>query len=130
MCKNGFSDCIGIDSELKDDDFRCNFCFKEIRNKYVKAGICPAFYVVAYEIARLYGGPEEGGWYYDWVNVLESYQVHDFKAGLKIARELKNKYPKPKYNRFSVLGDADVFIETFYHPTKFPKETLCKPIYE
>lgn len=46
---------------IPDDDGECN-CPPE---GYVKPGRESLLYVNAYEVTRHYGGPEEGGWYYN-----------------------------------------------------------------
>ena len=70
------------------------------------------FYVVAYGISRHYGGPEEGGWWYDWHEVLEVHRVFDFQQGIRAAHKLKENHGAPKYNRFSAAnrGEQDVVI--------------------
>lgn len=84
------------------------------------AGIEPEYtgpyHVVAYEVTREYGGPEEGGWYYDWYTsprlVAKFPTEHDFALDLarKLnadAKEERRQGGQPQ-GRFSVLGGADV----------------------
>lgn len=42
---------------------------------YIKPGQDTLMYVNAYEVSRHYGGPEEGGWYYNAGNLLASIPV-------------------------------------------------------
>ena len=68
---------------------------------------CTECYVSLYRITRHYGGPEEGGWWYDvkrymgktmLVDVMEARSFRD-------SMEYSIKGDQPKHNRFSVLGD-------------------------
>lgn len=68
-------------------------------------------FVTLYSVTRHYGGPEEGGWYYDWSTVG---QVIAIPAGDPegVAAALREQYPNE--NRFSVRAgtDYEVVIET------------------
>lgn len=131
-CPNGQSNCAGkdaIDDEYKF--FRCRDCFKDIRSIATKNGVVNPFYVVVYNVGRHYGGPEEGGWWYDSTSILEVRKVWNWKSALKAMRELKEDYPQPRYNRFSVLGNqGDYFIGMYYDVEQFPKESTGRPRYE
>lgn len=90
-------------------------------------------WVTAYEVDRCYGGPEEGGWWYDTGRVLESVPVdlNDDAAvdGAKVA--LREKFG-PQYqgarHRSSVIGEPNLEIYVEEHaPRDFPQET---PHYE
>ena len=50
-------------------------------------------YVNVYEIDREYGGPEEGGWWYDSGRVIESHPVHSKIAEEQLTEALANRYP-------------------------------------
>lgn len=133
-CPNGHLGCAGkgaIDSESGDKYFRCFECHKDIRQEAMRNGIVNPFYVVASNVSRCYGGPEEGGWYYDWTSILEVRKVWDWKGALKAMRELRDKYPQPRYNRHSVLGhEGDYFINMCYDVDQFPRESTERPRYE
>src|SRR5690606_24555927 len=47
------------------------------------------FYIVLVRITRHFGGPEEGGWWYDWYNVEEVYRAWFWREGLAVARKLR-----------------------------------------
>ena len=124
-------DCLGVeDVSMGADDFRCNKCWKDLRNAKLKIGKSVPFYVVVTEISRHFGGREEGDWYYDWTSFKEKIKVSSFKEALNTMKEMKNQYPAPRYNRFSVLGDADIFVNMYYDLSQLPEETKCKPRYE
>lgn len=67
-------------------------------------------YVAVVETTRHCGGPEEGGWYYDWDQVVETRECHSFKHLLQTVRELRWKHPTCRRGRHSVVGGADVTI--------------------
>ncbi|MFZ9889735.1 MAG: hypothetical protein ACO3JL_19745 [Myxococcota bacterium] len=67
-------------------------------------------YVVAIGTDRRYGGPEEGGWWYDESYVLEVASCRGWRAALRAARSLKRDYPTCPYGRFSAAGGTDVSI--------------------
>lgn len=55
--------------------------------------IAPVFYVSIYEVARAYGGPEEGGWWYDAYEYIETVdKFNDEDAAINKARELNDKF--------------------------------------
>lgn len=71
----------------------------------------PPVYVGVTETTRHYGGPEEGGWYYDWTEVVEIVKVEDsFRGLLGTVRALLESYPTCPRGRGSVIGGADVTI--------------------
>jgi hypothetical protein len=66
-------------------------------------------FVTAYGISRHYGGPEEGGWWYDWWEPVESVPVaysnaEVMKAQMEIKHDGVNSNPT---DRFSVLGNGE-----------------------
>lgn len=69
-------------------------------------------FVTVYDTDRAYGGPEEGGWYYDTGSVVLSRQVPSQDAE-RVRAELREKYPYTG-KRYSVIypgtGDYDVVI--------------------
>lgn len=68
------------------------------------------FLVVARGITRHYGGPQEGGWWYDASTVHEVRKVWGWRAGLAAIRELKEEHPTCPRGRHSVAGRADMDI--------------------
>lgn len=75
-------------------------------------------YVNVYSIDRAYGGPEEGGWWYDTGDVVHTVRCEGsdedivWKRAEQIRRELADEYPYTG-RRSSVLGgdDYDIRIE-------------------
>lgn len=59
-------------------------------------------------ISRQYGGPEEGGWWYDWYTVEWEgrYKRRVAKKFFKQAQAIAQEN-RPRRNRFSVIGGDD-----------------------
>lgn len=89
----------------------CFRCARAVRAASVARGVVRPFYVVVYLIDRLYGGPEEGGWWWDRIVADKVVRCWDWKQALRAVRELREEYPPPKHNRYSVLGGTDVDIQ-------------------
>lgn len=79
-------------------------------------------FVNAYAVWRLYGGPEEGGWWYDSGEFLRGIEVHTVDEIEKAKAELwaefgpsygyddKGRPTTRRRDRFSVAGGADIEI--------------------
>lgn len=71
--------------------------------------------VSVYAVSRNYGGPEEGGWWYDWYELAEAaLVVHSAHGQCRVevckARQAAKYEPEqPAYSRFSVLGNDPEF---------------------
>ncbi len=65
------------------------------------------FFVASIGISRCYGGPEEGGWWYDWCDVHEIEQVESWQGGMEVIRTLRGEHPTQQYDRHSVLGNGE-----------------------
>lgn len=126
MCPNGRDYC---ESNPNDRD-TCRACRKAIRRAATRTGEVQPFYVVAYGIDRCYGGPQEGGWWYDATTIHKVYKVWTVRQALAFARMLREQYPKPRHPRYSVIGGQDQYVQTFYDPSQFPVELTERPRYE
>lgn len=93
-----------------------------------KGRVFPIFVVVE-GITRLYGGPEEGGWWYDWHTIHEVRKAWNFVGARQAIRELREEYPKPRFNRFSAAGGEDMEIHVCMHEGEFPTETTKRERY-
>ena len=87
-------------------------------------------YVNAYEVGRCYGGPEEGGWWYDAGNPLASIPCRT-EEEIEAAKKLLHDIFDEEYNkngRYSVIGTDDlvVYVEDDF-AAPFPAE---RPHYE
>jgi hypothetical protein len=69
-------------------------------------------YVNVYEVDRAYGGPEEGGWYYDAGRLVTSRQVPSGDAE-SVREDLRKQYPATGKSSSVIYtgGDYSVFIE-------------------
>jgi hypothetical protein len=82
-----------------------------------------AWYTNVYSVTRCYGGPEEGGWWYDEGEPVESLCFSSEPAAHQAADELHLKYPRNKEIRC-----IDFWICVEKHPAQpFPK---VRPHYE
>lgn len=105
---------------------------REQRKEAAARGEVLPFYVVCYGITRHYGGPEEGGWYYDWLRIVEVRKCWSAKDGVRVVHELREEYANPNRNwdRFSVLGGEDYYVRPYANPDCFPEEDRERPHYE
>lgn len=67
-------------------------------------------YVGVVSVARCYGGPEEGGWYYDWHQVEEILKCNSFRCLLATVRTMREQYPPDRFGRYSAAGGRDFYI--------------------
>lgn len=96
------------------DNYHCKVCSDyESRKSATSQGIQPSFLIVAYGISRHY---DRSGEWFDATEVLEVRTAHAFQHGLKQARELREKFPKPRFDRYSAAnrGEPDIYIRCVY----------------
>lgn len=78
-------------------------------------------YVTVYDLSRHFGGPEEGGWWYDTGEVIERHIViaaNDAELTERIntlVSRLEEEWP-PTGRRFSVLGGDDYRVSVSDEP--------------
>lgn len=89
-------------------------------------------YLNAYELERCYGGPEEGGWWFDSGTPVLSYWVgghpKDLATALQIIYSQWEEAVATSREYTSVLGGLEIEVRLEDHPAKyFPEET---PRYE
>lgn len=70
------------------------------------------------ETWRCYGGPEEGGWWYDRSAVVRVERCDNARRARRIARRAQRDSYRPKYDRFSVLGGTDYDVLVTHDPRK------------
>lgn len=105
----------------------CGHCARRFRLEKIKNNQSQPFYIVVYGISRHYGGPEEGGWYWDRIEALEVQKIWTISKALKIIRKLKEDYyPTSKYNRYSVLGNGQDIEISLIPNLDFVHEVLYK----
>ena len=69
-------------------------------------------FVAVVSISRHFGGPEEGGWWYDWRNVESVERFDNPRRARRMARRIAREEARyaPRHNRYSVLGGTDVEV--------------------
>lgn len=93
------------------------------------------YFVSEYSVDRRYGGPEEGGWWYDWwdfVTVREVFRDHQPDANahrdaLQAAQNQRDAESGER-NRFSVIGTPDTVYVTEEQPGSM--QSTERPHYE
>ena len=125
-CVHGRYACT---SDPHDSD-TCRLCLRAYRKGRLARGQVDPFYIVAYSVAHLYGGPEEGGWWYDALTIEEVRKAYTFRSALHMTRELREAYPPPRFGRFSAAGGEDQYIKLCYGIDDFPPESVGRPRYE
>lgn len=106
---------------------------KRIERKFRKReGEVLPIYLAVVSTSRHYGGPEEGGWWYNWSTVEEVRRAWDWKTALKYARELKEDCPQPKFGIGSAAnrGEPEFQIVVCSDPSFYEcMETKERPYY-
>jgi hypothetical protein len=114
----------GLRNEVPEDFF-CKTCDDK---GYVNIGEDEIVYVNVYSVTRHYGGPEEGGWWYNWSECIEVFPTKN-KNAETIREELESENAYKKFgNIYSVLGGRD--IEVRIEETPKESETKERPHYE
>ena len=78
-----------------------------------KAPVTPLF-VNVYEIVRVYGGPEEGGWWYDMHCVVSSVEVTNEFESHVYSLAMEEAYPTGTSHRYAVRpvgADYEILVE-------------------
>jgi len=118
-CKN----CGITESEVafRDKCFECNGEIEPIG----------PFYVNTYLVERCYGGPEEGGWWYDCGEPMDSRLCDSYEEMLKVREEMEKKCQEENKGRppiYSVLSNGELRVATENHfAEKWPQG---RPLYE
>jgi hypothetical protein len=78
-------------------------------------------FVAVYAIDRCYGGPEEGGWWYDTGDLVEVVVCLPYEVD-QVKDDLSSQYPFTR-KRYSVNGGEDYDLETSdtFPPEHFPE---------
>ncbi len=86
-------------------------------------------WAAAYEVTQCYGGPEEGGWWFQSGHLVEAKRFPNrAQAWKQVEAWRKEKYPSTG-KQYSVIGgeDYDCWVEDEYPADFFPTE---RPFYE
>lgn len=80
------------------------------------------FYVNAYRVVEVYGGPEEGGWWYNLRCPLESVRLRHKRSARKVAERLWHKHKEIiEGDIYSSLGGAELDISIESGPPERPR---------
>lgn len=81
--------------------------------------------VTIYEVTRHYGGPEEGGWWYNWYEPVHSESYRSFAQ----VEELRDEWMKrDEGDIYSVLGGRQHTV--YAEETQYENATTERPHYE
>jgi len=86
-------------------------------------------FVTVYEVTRHYGGPEEGGWWYNWNEPVESVLVLPSQDAEEVVEQMtkRNEY-RIWGDIYSVCGGMDILVMVEATQNKYA--TKCRPHYE
>jgi hypothetical protein len=85
-------------------------------------------YVCVYEVTRHYGGPEEGGWWYNWYEPVYAIRVPT-RFSMRHRDRLARRFQKQSQGDiYSVLGGVDYVVRR--SGAKFQHATTRRPHYE
>jgi hypothetical protein len=136
--------CYHCDEERDNHiDGLCSINSPDVIAAWVEDGTCdcdvykfqPPYpkYVNAYRVTQAYGGPEEGGWWYDEYEPLESVVVESEEQEEEVRAALAKRYVDEedvgqRRGRTSAAGGYDISIVGEFHFAKYEPEV--KPHYE
>jgi hypothetical protein len=93
---------------------------------YVYCDECLPRWVTAYAVTRHYGGPEEGGWWFNWFTPVETIRSIDPEVTKEI---MEHKWQGIKEGDiYSVLGGVDLAVYREENPRQY--ESKIRPHYE
>jgi hypothetical protein len=122
-CESKRYDEEGYSKELPEN-FICSQCNNE---GWLNVGPEEMVYVNVYKVTRHYGGPEEGGWWYNWYDCIEVFPTKNKNAEV-IEEELESENAHMKYGDiYSVLGGQDIQVRIEATPAE--SQTKERPYY-
>ncbi len=72
-------------------------------------------FVTEYCVTREYGGPEEGGWWYDSYEIIRTAEAILPEHAEAIKLVVEEEMILPKHDRYSVLGTGDPYVRIEKH---------------
>lgn len=101
----------------------------QVTVKSTEQGEPRLLYVNAYSVERCYGGPEEGGWWYDAGTPIASLTTQDKEEVAALEEQLTERHGWTSlHNRYSVMGGDDFVVRVESEPAR-PYPTT-RPHYE
>jgi hypothetical protein len=104
-----------------------------IRAQDRKPGQVLPIYVAVQSTARYYGGPEEGGWWYNNTWTEEVFKFWSARDALAKLRELRDEYGDPRYGIYSAAnrGEPEYSFVITHDPSFWEsREYTERPHYE
>ncbi len=103
-----------------------------LRRQQRDGGRVLPIFIAVQSTSRHYGGPEEGGWYYNWTETDEVFRFWDWRSALQKMRELHDEYDQPRFGIYSAAnrGEAEFHFVLCSDPSFFEsRETQERPTY-
>ena len=112
-----------------NDDYYCKTCEEDTITTNIITDPPPSTWVNVYYITRHYGGPEEGGWWYDRHECVESIECKSEDEAEIKKQALKKEHQDENFgNIYSVLGGQ--VVQVAIEPYQAHTETVGRPQYE
>lgn len=111
----------------------CDFEWENCTNEKCQFGLVDLpedlkVWVTAYKVTREFGGHEEGGWWFDRFEPIETVPCKN-KYSAEIQEELSKEYEHMRHGRLdSVLGGTEIAVNI--ERERFEDATKERPIYE
>ena len=111
------------DWPVDEDEPICSRCLRKKkrfarieRNK--ETGSLEPFFIVVIGTSRIYGGPEEGGWWDNRSEIIDVAQVYGPRHGIRVAKKFREENPQPKYGIYSCAnrGEPEISIRAYNKP--------------
>lgn len=92
-------------------------------NEWVAPDGGQQWFVGVYDVTRCYGGPEEGGQWYDAGHLIRQTAVNSYAEAEALREQLQEQFGRTD-KRYSVLGgdDYDIVVGIEPHEPEFPTE--------
>jgi len=111
----------------------CRLARRMLRRQDKDPSEIQRLFVVIRGISRHYGGPEEGGWWFDREITEAVHQAFGWRQTRKLIRKLEKEYQQPRFgiNSCANRGEAEYQFLVIDDLDQIPEDTgLSKPRYE
>jgi len=94
-------------------------------------------FITAYEVTRHYGGPEEGGWWYNWYEPIESIQIPKvYQRKNNRSYSYINSKEKALADKLSHLNEGNIYhstggvlVNVIRESKKLENRSIAQPYY-
>lgn len=80
-----------------------------------KEGPLKPLYIALASYTRHYGGPEEGGWWYNWCELKEVERMFSIESAMKVAKRMQEENPPPRYDIYSAANNGEAEHTIYIH---------------